>query len=174
MAKLFIICGHGAGDSGACGYGYQEQERVRTLGKRMEEFGGNQVILGDINRNWFKDAGIRTLSISKDYQIIELHMDSSGSLARGAHVVIWHKYNPDAYDIKLANFITAKFPGRAQKIDKRSDLQNPSLAASRGYSYRLLECGFISSAEDIGIFNSNIDEIAKGILECFDITPING
>ena len=31
MAHLFIIAGHGAGDSGAVGYGYTEAERVRAL-----------------------------------------------------------------------------------------------------------------------------------------------
>lgn len=29
MAHLFVIAGHGAGDSGAVGYGYTEAERVR-------------------------------------------------------------------------------------------------------------------------------------------------
>ena len=31
MAKLYIICGHGAGDPGAIGCGYNEAERVREL-----------------------------------------------------------------------------------------------------------------------------------------------
>lgn len=30
MAKLFIICGHGAGDPGCCAGGYTEAERVRA------------------------------------------------------------------------------------------------------------------------------------------------
>ena len=49
MAKLFVIAGHGAGDPGACGNGYQEAERVRALAKRIKEFGGNSVMLGDAN-----------------------------------------------------------------------------------------------------------------------------
>ena len=52
MSKLFVICGHGAGDPGACGNGYQEAERVRALGKRIKELGGNNVMLGDVNRNY--------------------------------------------------------------------------------------------------------------------------
>ena len=31
MVKLYVIAGHGAGDSGAVGNGYQEAERVRVL-----------------------------------------------------------------------------------------------------------------------------------------------
>lgn len=69
----------------------------------------------------------------------------------------------------MATYITKVFPGRASKIVKRSDLANPKRAAAKGYPYRLIECGFISNATDRSIFNTNIDEIAKGILSCFDI-----
>lgn len=35
MAHIFVIAGHGAGDPGACGNGYQEAERVRALAARI-------------------------------------------------------------------------------------------------------------------------------------------
>lgn len=170
MAKLFVICGHGAGDPGACGNGYQEAERVRALGKRIKELGGNSVLLGDVNRNYYKDKGISTLNISKDYQILELHMDSSDSTsAKGAHIIIKSGFGPDKYDTALANFLTGIFPGRSNKIVGRSDLANAKRAASKGYPYRLAECGFISNAGDVNTFNTKLDEIAKGILSCFEI-----
>lgn len=169
MTKLFVICGHGAGDPGACGNGYQEAERVRALGKRIKELGGNSVKLADVNRNYYADNGISSLTISKDYQIVELHMDSASSTARGAHVIIKAGLNPDKYDIALAKFVSGMFPGRANTISKRDDLANPARAYAKGYGYRLIECGFISSAEDVKIFNSNIDKLAKGILECFEM-----
>lgn len=169
MKKLFVICGHGAGDSGACGNGYQEQERVRVLGKRIKEFGGDNVMLGDVNRNFYDDNGISSLNIPKDYQIIELHMDSAIVSARGAHVIIYAGFEADAYDTALANFLSDLFPGRSSKIVGRDNLANPARAAAMGYGYRLVECGFISNATDVSIFNSNIDTIAKGILKCFEI-----
>lgn len=169
MAKLFVICGHGAGDSGACGNGFQEQERVRVLGKRIKELGGDNVMLGDVNRNYYADNGISSLNISKDYQIIELHMDSATATARGAHVIIYGGFDADAYDTALAKFLSGLFPGRANSIVGRNDLANPSRASKKGYGYRLVECGFISNATDVSIFNSNIDTIAKGILKCFEI-----
>ena len=46
MAKLFVICGHGAGDPGCCAGGYTEAERVRALGQRIKELGGSEVELG--------------------------------------------------------------------------------------------------------------------------------
>lgn len=173
MTKLFVICGHGAGDPGACGNGYQEAERVRTLGKRIKALGGASVMLGDVNRNYYADNGISSLTIPKDYQIVELHMDSATPSARGAHVIIKDGLNADQYDIALAKFISRMFPGRSKTISNRSDLANPARAYAKGYAYRLIECGFISNATDVAIFNSNIDKIAIGILACFGISVQN-
>lgn len=169
MTKLFVICGHGAGEPGACGNGYQEAERVRTLGKRIKELGGSNVMLGDVNRNYYADNGISSLTISKDYQIVELHMDSAAASARGAHVIIKAGLNADQYDTALAKFVSGMFPGRSQTIVGRDDLANPARAYAKGYGYRLIECGFISNASDVSIFNSNIDKLAIGILACFGI-----
>ena len=173
MTKLFVICGHGAGDPGACGNGYQEAERVRTLGKRIKALGGASVMLGDVNRNYYADNGISSLTIPKDYQIVELHMDSATPSARDAHVIIKDGLNADQYDIALAKFISRMFPGRSKTISNRSDLANPARAYAKGYAYRLIECGFISNATDVAIFNSNIDKIAIGILACFGISVQN-
>lgn len=173
MAKLFVIAGHGAGDPGACGNGYSEAERVRALASRIKAYGGNSVTIADTNRNWYADNGISKLDISKDYQILELHMDSGVPIAKGGHVIINGKYTADKYDNALAAMISGFFPGRAKTIVGRTDLANPNRAARKGYSYRLMECGFISNAGDVNIFNSKIDEIAKGILSAFEIIPGN-
>lgn len=169
MAKIFVICGHGAGDPGATGNGYTEAERVRALGKRIKALGGSSVMLGDVNRNYYADNGISKLTISKDYQIVELHMDAASSSAKGGHVIIKSGFNPDAYDKALANVLKEILPGRSTLISKRSDLANPKRAAAKGYGYRLLECGFITNAGDVKIFNSRMDDIAKGILGAFGI-----
>lgn len=170
MAKLYVICGHGAGDSGAVGNGYKEADQVRKLGKKIKELGGNNVMLGDVSRNFYKDKGILNLTISKDYKIIELHMDcSTNKSAKGAHVIIKKGFKADAYDNALAKFLGDMFPGRSSKIVGRSDLANVNRAATKGYNYRLVECGFISNAEDAKKFNDNIEKIAKGILESFEI-----
>lgn len=175
ISKLFVICGHGAGDSGACGNSYTEAERVRALGRKIAEYGGNSVLLGDTDRNYYADNGISKLKLSNtEYGIIELHMDSSShSSARGGHVIIKAGFNPDDYDRALANFISDIFPGRANTIVGRSDLANPNRAAARGYNYRLVELGFISNSDDVSTFNNNIDKIAKGILKCFNLENDN-
>lgn len=166
---LFIICGHGAGDPGACGNGYTEAERVRVLASRIKELGGSNVTIGDMSKNWYKSGLVNNTNIPNGAKVLELHMDSGVASARGAHVIIDADFEPDAYDKALAAFISSIFPGRSNTIVKRNNLANPNRAQAAGINYRLMECGFISNAGDVEIFNSKMDEIAKGILECFDI-----
>ncbi len=169
MAHLYVIAGHGAGDPGATGNGYTEAERVRVLANKIKQLGGENVTLGDLRRNFYADKGISSMNIPKDWCIIELHMDSGKASARGAHVIIKGTHDADSYDLSLASFVGAMFPGRANKIVGRNDLANPNRAAARGYNYRLVEFGFISNATDVSIFNNNLDAIARGILSCFRI-----
>ena len=44
MANLYIIAGHGAGDSGACGHGFTEAERVRALAYEMAKLPGTVLL----------------------------------------------------------------------------------------------------------------------------------
>lgn len=170
MKKIFVIAGHGAGDPGAVGNGYQEAERVRALAKRLKDLGGDAVMLGDFNRNYYKDNGISNLSISKDYAIVELHMDAASSTsAKGGHVIIKSGFEPDRYDVALSEVIEEFFPGRSKLIVPRDNLANPKRAAAKGYNYRLLECGFITNKTDVNTFNNRMDDFAKAILDCFEI-----
>ena len=172
MPKLFYIAGHGAGDPGATGNNYQEAERVRALGNRVKAIGGDNVILGDFNRNYYADNGISTLNIPKDYCILEAHMDAGQASARGGHVIINSGFTADKYDSALAAMLSSILPGRANMIVGRNDLANPNRAAARGYNYRLVEFGFITNSEDVRIFNSRMDDIACGILNAFGIGKI--
>lgn len=171
MSKLFIIAGHGAGDCGAVGNGYQEAERVRALAQRIKDFGGDDVVLSDFSLNSYEANIIGKGLVPKGYKILELHMDSKygNPFAKGGHVIINGKFKADEYDTALAKMISTMFPGRSQTIVGRTDLANVNRSASMGYNYRLMECGFISNAEDVQKFNSRMDELAKGILGCFNI-----
>ena len=76
MPRVFVVPGHGAGDPGACAHGFSEAERVRALASRMKALGGDAVMLADFSRNYYADGGISSLSLPRDVQIVELHMDS--------------------------------------------------------------------------------------------------
>jgi len=169
--RLFIIPGHGAGDSGAVGNGYTEAERVRALATKIKEYGGEKVVLADFALNSYKSNMIGKGLVSKDCIILELHLDSSENItARGGHIIINANFKADEYDLALAKMISTMFPGRSKTIVGRTDLANVNRAAEAGYNYRLMECGFISNSEDIAKFNANINTLAKEILNCFKIT----
>lgn len=171
MAHLYFMAGHGAGDPGACANGYQEAERVRTLASRVSAFGGGNVTILDTSRNWYADNGISNLSLPADACLLEAHMDSAAASARGGHVIIKSGYSPDAYDNALAAMLQRRLPGRSNLIVGRSDLANPKRAAARGINYRLVEFGFITNTTDLNIFNTQIDDIAREVIQCFEITP---
>lgn len=170
MAKLYIICGHGAGDSGAVGNGYKEAERVRALAARIKALGGSDVVVLDTSVNWYATKGLNSLKVPAGTCVLELHLDSAAAKgARGGHVIIKKGLAADSYDKALAKFISGYFAGRSVTISQRSDLQNVNIAARRGINYRLLETCFISNAADIKKLNENMDEVAAGILAAFGI-----
>ena len=170
---LYIIAGHGAGDPGAVGNGYTEAERVRALASRIKALGGSSVVLCDTSRDWYADGGLNTLYVPAGSELLELHLDSAIPTADGGHLIIKIGFNPDQYDNNLANFIAEMFPGRANKIVYRSNLANVNICASRGISYRLLECCFITNSGDMNKFNKQIDDVARGILSAFGIITGN-
>lgn len=174
---LYLIPGHGDGDPGAGGelggVRYDEAERVRALASRIKELGGDAVRTSDFSRNCYKDGGMLAWDFPAGCQAVELHMDSSGVGARGAHVIIDDSLSPDAYDEALAAGLAEMFPGRAQSIVKRSDLKDVNQASARGISYRLVEHGFIDSPEDLRTFNERLDDIAALYLEVFGIEGAN-
>ena len=169
MVKVFVICGHGAGDPGACAGGQSEAALVRKLADRMKALGGSEVQVADTSRNWYADNGIGKGHCPKGVPVIELHMDSAGASAKGGHVIIKKGFKPDPIDTALADFISAFMPGRGSKIVGHSDLANPNRAASAGVNYRLIECGFISNDGDRAKFMNQIDDLARGILKAFGI-----
>ena len=168
-AKIFIICGHGAGDPGACAGGQTEAALVRKLAVRIKDLGGADVQIGDMSVNWYETNGIGKGQCPKGSMVCELHMDSAASPARGGHVIIKDGFNADAFDKALASFIGEFMPGRASTIVKRSDLANPNRAAASGVNYRLLECGFISNDGDRAKFMNQMDDLARGILQAAGI-----
>lgn len=171
MTSLYVICGHGAGDSGATGGGYTEADLVRKLAKRMDALGGSSVTVLDTSVNWYASKKVNAALKKKVGRnpVIELHMDSASASAKGGHVIIKKGYSADKYDNALAKYIKAAFPGRANSIVGRSDLANINRAAAQGINYRLLECCFISNKADREEFIRDMDNVAKGILGAFGI-----
>lgn len=172
-AKLYVICGHGAGDPGAPGGGYTEAERVRALAAEMGRQGGSKVEVLDTGVNWYKSRLVNASLKNRVGRnpVIELHMDAADGdgPAVGAHVAIKAGFSPDEWDVALADFLSGYFPGRADMITSRANLGNLNRAASHGINYRLAEVGMIDDRRDREKFNANIPAVAAGILAAFGI-----
>lgn len=172
--KLWVCCGHGAGDPGACGNGCSEAERVRALGSEIKRRGGDSVVLMDTSRNWYADRGFDTLAVPEGDAVVELHMDAASAGARGGHVIYRAGLAPDAYDRALADGVASMFPGRSERLSARSDLRNCNVCAQRGINYRLVENGFVTSASDVATFNASLGDLADLYLRAFGISPEAG
>lgn len=163
---LYVIPGHGHGDPGAGSGGQTEADNVRKLATRIKELAANpnDVVLHPFDRNAYAQGDMNTWTFPAGAQVVELHMDSGGGNAHGAHVIIKDGFAPDAFDQKLAKSLSTILPGRSSIIVKRSNLANVNRAAKRGINYRLAEVGFIDNPTDRNIFNRRVDDIARVIL----------
>lgn len=169
MSRLFVVCGHGAGDPGACSDGYSEATLVRELAARIKALGGADVTVGDTSRNWYAENLFDRGMVPSGVPVVELHMDSASEDARGAHVIYKAGFVPDAWDEELARRVAELFPGRAQRLVGRSNLQNVNVCARRGINYRLVENGFVSNDADRSTFIEQMDDLARIYLDVFSI-----
>lgn len=154
MSKILLVAGHGAGDPGAVGGGINERDTMRVLAREIKALIPDVVDIYDTSRDMFQDTNRGGGMSSTSYkEVIELHMDASkNELVKGGHAIIYISYNPDDLDKRLVKTIDECFGIvpylRPSGISKRNNLLNLNVAAKRGISYRLLELGFITNADN--------------------------
>lgn len=169
--KVYIVAGHGAGDSGAVGCDREEAQMVRRLAQRIYDLAPEgAVALMPFERNCYADDGMLKYAIPTGAEVVSLHMDSAVEGARGGHVLIKEGFDPDSVDVALAKLMESIFPGRAESLRKVSWLKNANQAALAKRPYRLVENGFISNPDDVRIFEERLDDIARGYLAAFGIS----
>lgn len=154
MSKVLLIAGHGVNDPGAVGGGINERDTMRALAKEIKSLIPDVVDVYDMTRDMFQDTNRGGGMYATKYkEVIELHMDASKNTSvKGGHAIIYISYQPDGLDKRLVKAINDCF-GIVQYlqpngISKRNNLLNLNVAAKRGISYRLLELGFITNADN--------------------------
>lgn len=187
MSTHLIVFGHGQGDPGASGNGYQEATFTRNiLGPHLKAWANklknNKIDFYNESLDMFQQsrAGGGAYSVSASYKsVTEFHLDAvANTSATGGHVIISSRFNPDAHDLAIAN-VLKKYVGlwgssQPTGTFKRDNLLNLNVFANRGISYRLVELGFISNANDVQKIVKNIDAIAKEIVEAITGEKIGG
>ena len=160
MGLHLVIAGHGDGDPGALGNGYNERDLTLEVTNLLDAQHEN--IHAYTAHNVYAQGTLAT--VTKGYDTVtEIHFNAFNKTAKGTEVLIHSAYEPDGVDTKILNVLSKYFQNRG--IKKRSDLGNMNIAYNKGINYRLVEVCFIDNAEDIKIYQANKNKIAKEIAE---------
>lgn len=186
MAKHLIVCGHGQNDPGAVGNGTTEREFTRNkLKPAMEKWAkslkSNSIDFYNTSLDMFQqtNAGGGAYSVNGYHSVTEFHLDAASAAATGGHVIVSSSFKPDSFDLAIAQ-VVKKHVGwwgsivANQGISYRNNLLNLNVFAKRGINYRLVELGFITNSTDMSKINSNLDAIAKELVESITGEKIGG
>lgn len=172
--RLGLISGHGAGDCGACGCGYEEaNETVRIVKELDERFRscGIDTVVYDYNRNAFKDCnngtGLQTDFINCDY-VLEIHLNSGrndengdGSTGGVEIYVTPREETTNTERIICSNMEELGFRNRGVKT---GDFLVINKVKNLGVSSALLEICFIDDKDDMNLYEARFDEICNAIV----------
>ena len=170
MKKILLVAGHGAGDPGAIGCGYQEANLTREFMYILNEELKDRALgtLYNPERNCYEDTKIGgglNKYTSKDFDLaIECHFNSfSDSTANGTELLIPLGVigaSADDNDKAILSVLNKYFKNRGIK---QMALLNPQFALSKGISYTYIEMCFISNNSDMATYQANKKQIAKEI-----------
>ena len=150
MSKHLVVFGHGQGDPGAVGNGYQEATFARNiLGPKLKaqasKLKRNQIDFYNESLDMYQQtkAGDGAYDVNGYASVTEFHLDAASATATGGHVIIDAKYSPDNNDLAKAK-VLEKYTGlwgssKTTGTYKRDDLLNCNVFSNRGIAYRLVE-----------------------------------
>lgn len=175
-----LISGHGAGDPGASGCGYDEADLTVEVVKRLDEVlnaHGIETKVYPYENNAYYDC--RNGGIEMDFSdctyVLEVHFNACVDDQEGdGHITgteIWVTPREEHVSVEetiLSNMENIGFTNRGVKVN---DFLVINTVKSQGVSSALIETCFVDDADDIGLFKDNedsvIEAIAKGIVEGF-------
>ena len=178
--KILIICGHGAGDNGACakinGKTYKEATETRTMGKKLAKeltkYKNVTVDFYPIDRNAYEDIknGKRQVNFALYDYIIELHFNAcvndlkGNGKTTGTEIFVTKPDKTIATEERIVkNVASVGFKNRGVKRENYTVIWNANKQCS--VESALLEICFIDDADDMAIYTKNKDKIAKKIAE---------
>lgn len=178
--RILIICGHGAGDVGACakieGKTYKEATETRVMGKKLQsqlkKYKNVTVDLYPTSRNAYEDIknGKRQVNFALYDYIIELHFNACvGDLngngkTTGTEIFVTKVDKTTDTEERIVKYIAdLGFKNRGVKRENYTVIWNANQKCS--VESALLEICFIDDADDMAIYTKNKDNIAKKIAE---------
>lgn len=179
--KILLIAGHGQGDCGAVGCGFQEasltREVVSLLKPQLDKYA--DVTIADTNINWFEYLKTNSFNFKPYDYVLEIHFnacvnDTQGD-GRTTGTEIYVTTSEKAYSVeeKIVNGISRI--GFKNRGVKRKNWSVISKVKNQGVSSALLEVCFIDDFDDMKLYQYNkyeiVSEITNGIAEGFNLKP---
>lgn len=172
--KILLISGHGAGDCGAVGNGYQEYLLTREVTKLLKEElkAYASVDIYDTNKNAYKEYKKGAFQIGSYDYALEVHFNAfTSAKAHGTEIYVTSQEKGVGVEKAILERLEKYFTNRG--IVRRDDLAVIRTIKNKGISSALLEVCFISNADDMKIYQANkagiIKAVANGIIEGFGL-----
>lgn len=181
--KVGLISGHGAGDCGACGYGYEEANEtvriVKMLDERLQDCGIETVVY-PYGRNAFKDCN-RGLGLQVDFSdcnyVLEVHLNSGrgdetgdGGIGGTEIYVTPREATTGTENLILEYMEELGYRNRGVKTENFLVINK---VKNLGVSSALLETCFVDDVDDMELYENRFDEtisaIARGICVGFGV-----
>ena len=178
--RIGLISGHGAGDPGASGCGYDEADLTVEVVQKLDEVlnaHGVETKVYPYDRNAYYDCrgdGIQ-MDFSDCTYVLEVHFNACVDDQEGdGHITgteIWVTPREEHVSVEetiLGNMENVGFTNRGVKVN---DFLVINVVKSLGVSSALIETCFVDDMDDIRLFKDNEDDvveaIARGIVEGF-------
>lgn len=184
--RILLIAGHGNGDPGAVGCGYQEATETRRMATavkpKLEAYGIN-VVMYDQNKNAYDEIRFgRGISLSGIDYVIEFHLnagigDTGGNGATtGTEILVdASEAGTSVEEAMLKKICALGFKNRGVK--RRNDLLVQNTVTNAGVSHALIETCFVDDKDDMQLYEKNFDKIAQaiadGVAEGFGLPDTN-
>lgn len=179
--KILLISGHGAGDVGAQGNGYQEykltREFVNILHPRLSNYA--EVDVYNQNRNAYYDAQNGKFNIGAYDYVLEIHFNAFNISAYGTEMFVVPNEQyitvEQAIMKRMGKWFTLRDNDNIFDGVKRTRFLVINEVKKKGISGALLEVCFIDNPSDMATYQANkfaiADGIVEGIVEGFGLAP---
>lgn len=169
--NIFLIAGHGAGDSGAVGNGFQEANLTREVVSMIPAYLSSyaNVTTGDTNRDWFSWLKTNTFDFTSYDYVLEVHFnsgvndpDGNGRVA-GTEIFVTTGQTGVSVEANIVKRLEKL--GFTNRGVKKKNFSVISKIERQGVAAALLEVAFIDDKDDMDLYQLKKHAIAQGIAD---------
>lgn len=164
--KILLIAGHGDGDPGAVGNGYNEADLTREVATllKAELDAYADVDIADTKKNWYKHIIKQKNSFNfKAYDyVLEIHFNSNtNKSANGTEIYVTRIEKSHGVETNIVDGVSnIGFYNRGVKCTNFDLIYH---IKKQGVSSALVEMCFISNKNDIDLYQAKKKDIAKAM-----------